>query len=93
MAASKWKGAADPAQSGIAVVSVSASLTGTATVTFNQPYSTAPFVKGLAVIGTNAWSATITSGLTTTGMVVGVRRVDGGAATTTSITVHWSVGL
>lgn len=91
MSASKFKGRANPPQKGIATVPVSGSVTGILSVVFDLPYSIAPKVTGLVVAGTNAWTASVPSGLSATGMDIGVRRIDGGGATSTSISVHWSV--
>lgn len=85
-----WDGRSDRPQKAIATVTVSSSVTGTQAVTFTPPFSTTPIVTGLAVVGTNAYAASVPSGLNASGMTIGVRHIDGTSQSAT-VFVHWSV--
>lgn len=83
-----WDGRGDRPQFGSVIVTVAASLTGSQVVTFSPAFSAAPKITGLVTASTNAWFPSA-SAISASQFTVNVRRVDGGAATSGSITVHW----
>lgn len=78
-------------QSGEATVSVSAAVSGTATVTFPTAFATAPYVT-VSPVAASIYGAYVATTPTTTGFTVGVRHLDGTSGTG-SIKVHWQASV
>lgn len=82
-----WDGRSDPPQGAVQVVSLSAATTGTASITFDPPYSGIPSVQLTVTNGATVYFPYVVS-VSATGATIGVRRYND-VSSTANVSVRW----